>query len=198
MLLKTIRDSDATSQELHICAIFCSAKSIQLLHQVPMFERQVDIHNVITQYHQILKALGEKESASLPTLIEGVSVLSKILTIKEEEVNELKTILASNGTIQVLVDLIKDCKLEKDGRKTLLPIVIDTLSLLLCDCTLANEKMIKCRGYEELFKEVNGLGPPEPTLLKSILAMATHGNTEKETSKVSAFPRKLRFFYRTN
>ena len=34
MLLKTIRDSDSTSQELHICAIFCSAKSIQLLHQV--------------------------------------------------------------------------------------------------------------------------------------------------------------------
>ena len=62
MLLKTIRDSDSTSQELHICAIFCSAKSIQLLHQVPMFERQVDINSVVGQYHQILKALVEKDT----------------------------------------------------------------------------------------------------------------------------------------
>ena len=49
------------------------------------------------------------------------------------------------------------------------------LSLLLCDCTLASEKMIKSQGYEKLFTEVNGLGPPDPVVLKSILAMATHG-----------------------
>ena len=84
MLLKTIRDSDSTSQELHICAIFCSAKSIQLLHQVPLFERQVDINTIISQYHQILKALCDKESVSLPTLIEAVSVLSKILRVDED------------------------------------------------------------------------------------------------------------------
>ena len=95
--------------------------------------------------------------------------------------------LASNGTIQVLLDLIRDCKLDKDGRKTLLPIVIDTLSLLLCDCILANEKMIKSQGYEELFNEVNGLGPPEPALLKSILAMATHGNVVDEKCDVRYF-----------
>ena len=175
MLLKTIRDSDATSQELHICAIFCSAKSIQLLHCVPMFERQVDINNVIGQYHQILKSLNEKESCSMPTLVEGVSVLSKILH-NVDSLIELKTILASNGTIQLLLDLIRDCKLDKNGRKMLLPVVIDTLSLLLCDCPLANEKMIKSQGYEHLFNEVNGLGPPDSTILKAILAMATHGS----------------------
>ena len=87
----------------------------------------------------------------------------------------LVKLLASNGTIQVFLDLIKDCKLDNAGRKTLLPIVIDTLSLLLCDCTLASEKMIKSQGYEKLFTEVNGLGPPDPVVLKSILAMATHG-----------------------
>ena len=59
-------------------------------------------------------------------MIEGVSVLNKVLDI-EEDIGELKTILASNGTIQVLLDLIKDCKLDNAGRKTLLPIVIDTL-----------------------------------------------------------------------
>ena len=89
--------------------------------------------------------------------------------------NTCQIFLASNGTIQVFLDLIKDCKLDNAGRKTLLPIVIDTLSLLLCDCTLASEKMIKSQGYEKLFTEVNGLGPPDPVVLKSILAMATHG-----------------------
>ena len=49
------------------------------------------------------------------------------------------------------------------------------LSLLLCDCTLASEKMIKNHGYEKLFTEVNRMGPPDPGVLKSILAMATHG-----------------------
>ena len=57
-----------------------------------MFERQVDINSVIGQYHQILTALIEKDSASLPTMIEGVSVLSKVLDVKED-VGELKTII---------------------------------------------------------------------------------------------------------
>ena len=57
-----------------------------------MFERQVDINSVIGQYHQILTALIEKDSASLPTMIEGVSVLNKVLDVKED-VGELKTIL---------------------------------------------------------------------------------------------------------
>ena len=177
MLLKTIRDSDATSQELHVCALFNLAKSIQLLHQIPIHERQVDIHSVIQQYHQILKSLGEKDVISLPTLIEGVSVLSKI--IKDVETNrnltELKNMMAQNGTIQVILELLRDCKLEKEGRVELLPVVINTLSLLLCDCPLANDKMIKVQGYEELFNEVNGLGPPNTQTLKAILAMATHG-----------------------
>ena len=35
--------------------------------------------------------------------------------------------------------------------------------------------MNKSQGYGKLFTEVNGLGPPDPVVLKSILAMATHG-----------------------
>ena len=106
----------------------------------------MDIHDVIQQYHQILKALADKDSASLPTLIEGVSVMSKILSVKGQDPAELKTLLAQNGTIRVLLDLIRDCKLDREGRQRLLPIVIDTISLLLCDCQLANEKMMKSRG----------------------------------------------------
>ena len=186
MLLKTIRDSDSTSQELHVCALFNLAKSIQLLHQIPIHERQVDIHSVIQQYHQILKSLGEKDVISLPTLIEGVSVLSKI--IKDVETNqnltELKNMMAQNGTIQVILELLRDCKLESEARKELLPVVINTLSLLLCDCPLANDKMLKVQGYEELFNEVNGLGPPNTNTLKAILAMATHGSDiEKKNLK---------------
>lgn len=187
MLLKTIRDSDATSQELHICAIFCSAKSIQVLHSAAMFERQVDINDVIGQYQQILKSLSDKDCASLPTLIEGISVLAKVLHV--EKAAELRTIFASNGTIQVLLDLIRDCKLDRDEKKTLLPVVIDTLSLLLCDCPLANEKMIKCQGYQELFAEVNGLGLPDATILQSILAMASHGQPPKSSEN----PRPKKF-----
>ena len=62
--------------------------------------------------------MGEKDVISLPTLIEGVSVLSKI--IKDVETNqnltELKNMMAQNGTIQVILELLRDCKLEKEGR----------------------------------------------------------------------------------
>ena len=103
-------------------------------------------------------------------------MLSKI--IKDVETNqnltELKNMMAQNGTIGVILDLLSNCKLEREGRKELLPVVINTLSLLLRDCPLANEKMLKIQGYEELFNEVNGLGPPDQNTLKAILAMATH------------------------
>ena len=68
MLLKTIRDSDSTSQELHICAIFCSAKSIQLLHQVETVQdflyeldmkRQMHIVEVIFFHYSSVPNRGE-------------------------------------------------------------------------------------------------------------------------------------------
>ena len=66
-----VRDSEATSQELHSCAIFISAKSIQVLHDIPIHERQVDINVIIQQYHQILNSLMEKENVSLHILSQG-------------------------------------------------------------------------------------------------------------------------------
>ena len=66
-----VRDSEATSQELHSCAIFISAKSIQVLHDIPIHERQVDINVIIQQYHQILNSLMERENVSLNILSQG-------------------------------------------------------------------------------------------------------------------------------
>lgn len=174
MLLKTVRDSETTSQELQIAAIYCSARSIQVLHSTPIHERQVDINSVIKQYQQILKSLSQKESPQLSTIIEGVAILTKILKI-DIDVLELKTLLAKNDMIQVLLDLIRDCKLDNDSRKTLLPVVINRLSLLLCDCPVANDRMTRSQGFDDLFNEVNGLGSPDSNILRSILAMATHG-----------------------
>ena len=90
--------------------------------------------------------------------------------------NELKTHLAQNGTIQILLDLLHDCKLQSQDKRNLIPIVIQRLSLILCDCPLANEKLEKSHGYDLLFNEVNNLGgPPDMSILKAILSMATHG-----------------------
>ena len=97
MILKTVRDSEATSQELHSCAIFCSAKSIQVLHDIPNHQRQVEINVIIQQYHSILKSLVEKqENNSFHILSRGVEVISKMLQVEHNPV-ELKTILAQNG-----------------------------------------------------------------------------------------------------
>ena len=66
-----VRDSEATSQELHSCAIFISAKSVQVLHDIPIHERQVDINVIIQQYHSILNSLMERENVSLNILSQG-------------------------------------------------------------------------------------------------------------------------------
>ena len=80
---------------------------------------------------------------------------------------DLKTLLAQNGTVQVLMDLLRDCKLEHQDKRSLLPIVIQSLSLVLGDCTLANDKLEKSHGYEEIFNEINALGgPPDMNILK--------------------------------
>ena len=90
--------------------------------------------------------------------------------------NELKTHLAQNGTVQILLDLLRDCKLQPQDKRNLIPIVIQRLSLILCDCPLADEKLEKSHGYDLLFNEVNNLGgPPDMSILKAILSMATHG-----------------------
>ena len=80
MLLKTVRDSD-TSQEVHINAIYCSSKSIQILHEIPLEERQLDMKLLVDQYQQILLSLASKQEACLATIIEGIALLSRTLKV---------------------------------------------------------------------------------------------------------------------
>ena len=68
MILKTVRDVDGTANEVHIAAIYVSAKSIQILHDTPMEERQLDLNVLIEQYQQILKSLAAKDGVNLTTL----------------------------------------------------------------------------------------------------------------------------------
>ena len=44
MILKTVRDVDGTADEVHVSAIYVSAKSIQILHDTNMEERQLDLN----------------------------------------------------------------------------------------------------------------------------------------------------------
>ena len=52
MLLKTVRDAN-TSSDLHIGAIYCSAKSIQVLNDAPVHERQLEVMTLVQQYQQV-------------------------------------------------------------------------------------------------------------------------------------------------
>ena len=92
MILKTARDSE-TSEEVHINAIYCSSKSIQILHETPMEERQLDIKILLDQYQQILLSLTSKKEACLATLIEGIALLSRTLQVKNS--GELQEMFAS-------------------------------------------------------------------------------------------------------
>lgn len=172
MISKTIRDSD-TNEQVHITAIYCSAKSIRILHEVPMEERQLDIQLLIEQYQQILSSVSLKSTVSVATLVEGVGMLSRMMNVKKPA--ELKELLAKNALIQTLLEVIKDSQLDTDKKKILLPVVIDRLGLLLKNCEPACQKMIKIDGYSKLFEIVNSLGPPDSNILKSILAISTHG-----------------------
>lgn len=145
MLLKTVRDSAETSEEVHIGAICTSAKSIQILHELPMDERQLDLSNVIEQYEQILKSLAARDTVSLVTMIEGVSMVTRMLKVRRGA-TELQAVLAKNGMIETLLSVMKDCQLEGNSQKILLPVVISRISLLLKDCEVACQKMKKVGG----------------------------------------------------
>ncbi len=183
MILKTVRESGETSENVHVAAIYCSAKSVQELHAMPMDERQLDISLLIEQYQQILSALAAKDSVTLATMVEGIGMISKILRRKTGAVaegastEELQGLLAKHGMIETLLQVLKDVRLESDLKKTLLPVAIDRISLLLKNCDVACQKMTKINGYAKLFEVVGDQGPPEIGTLRSILAMATHGNS---------------------
>ena len=144
MLLKTVRDS-ATSQEIHINAIYCSSKSIQILHETVMEERQLDIKLLLDQYQQILLSLTSKQEACLATLIEGIALLSRTLTVENSQ--ELQEMFAKEGLINTLMRTIEECQLPADQKKSLVPVIISRISLLLRGCSLAQIQMEKHDGY---------------------------------------------------
>lgn len=161
-------------EELYSTAIYCSAKSIQVLHETPIHERQLDIAIVIEQYQKILRTLCEKDSIGLSVIIEGIAILSYIL--ETENSSALKKLLTKNDMIDTLLILVKECRISSESKRTLLPVVINTISLLLNDCPAACDRMNQKKGYENLFYILNRIpNGPDNNTLHSLLAMATHG-----------------------
>ena len=181
MLLKTVRDA-ATSQEIHINAIYVSSRSIKLLHQTPLEERQIELGVLLDQFNQILLSLAGKEEACLATLVEGVSVLSR--TLQGERSAELQEQFARQGLISTLMRVVEECRLSEDQKRTLLPVVIGRVSLLLKGCTYAQNLMEKDEGYSRLFDVVSNCGPTDYNTLHSILSMATYGEDPTSGARI--------------
>ena len=144
MILKTARDSE-TSEEVHINAIYCSSKSIQILHESPMEERQLDIKILLDQYQQILLSLTSKKEACLATLIEGIALLSRTLQVKNS--GELQQMFAKQGLIGNLMRTMEECRLPPDQKRSIIPVVIQRISLLLRGCSYAQQQMERDDGY---------------------------------------------------
>ena len=144
MLLKTVRDSE-TSQEIHIIAIYCSARSIQILHETPLEERQLDIVLLLDQYQQILLSLTSKKEACLATLIEGIALLSRTLEVKNSAA--LQELFARQGLIGNLMRTMEESRLPPDQKRTIIPVVISRISVLLRGCSFAQSQMEKDDGY---------------------------------------------------
>ena len=172
-----------TGEELYSTAISCSAKSIQVLHETPVHERQLDISIVIEQYQQILKTLSEKDSTPLTVIVQGVEILSYIL--KTENSSALKKLLTKNDLIDTLLTLVKESRVSAEAKRTsLLPVVINTISLLLKDCASACDRMTQKKGYENLFSLLNQIpNGPDNNTLYSLLAMSTHGDDPTKGEK---------------
>ena len=172
MLLKTVRDS-ATSQEIHINAIYVSSLSIVLLHQTPLEERQLELSLLLDQFQQILISLAGKEEACLATLVEGVSLLTRTLAV--DRAPELQEQFARQGLITTLLRVVEECRLPAEQKRSLLPVVIGRVSLMLRGCVYAQELMERDGGHSRLFDVVSNCGPTDYSTLHAILAMATYG-----------------------
>ena len=101
-----------------------------------MDERQLDLSTVIEQYQQILSSLAARETVTLATMIEGVSMVTRMLKVRRDA-TELQAVLAKNGMIETLLDVMQESRLDTDLQKMLLPVIIGRISLLLRDCEAA-------------------------------------------------------------
>ena len=101
-----------------------------------MDERQLDLSTVIEQYQQILSSLAARETVTLATMIEGVSMVTRMLKVRRDA-TELQAVLAKNGMIETLLDVMQESRLDTDLQKMPLPVIIARISLLLRDCEAA-------------------------------------------------------------
>ncbi len=96
---------------------------LQVLHDAPVHERQLEVTVLVQQYQQILSSL--RGNAGLATLIEGVGMLTRIVQVKN--VPELKRILAKNEMVDALMDLLENCSIDVGAKRTLLPVVVNRI-----------------------------------------------------------------------
>ena len=91
---------------------------------------------MIEQYQQILSSLAARETVTLATMIEGVSMVTRMLKVRRDA-TELQAVLAKNGMIETLLDVMQESRLDTDLQKMLLPVIIGRISQLLRDCEAA-------------------------------------------------------------
>ena len=138
---------------------------------------------MIEQYQQILSSLASRETVTLATMIEGVSMVTRMLKV-HRNATELQAVLAKNGMIETLLDVMKESRLDTNLQKMLLPVIISRISQLLRDCEAACVRMNKVGGYKRLFDLVGRLGMPDRKTLEAILSMATHGSDHQDDKLV--------------
>eukprot|EP00090_Calanus_glacialis_P023550 TRINITY_DN363_c0_g1_i1.p1 TRINITY_DN363_c0_g1~~TRINITY_DN363_c0_g1_i1.p1 ORF type:complete len:2732 (-),score=430.45 TRINITY_DN363_c0_g1_i1:184-7587(-) len=138
-----------------------------------MEERQIDIRLLLDQYQQILISLTSKNEICLATLIEGIALLTRTLQVKNS--SELQELFAKQGLITNLMKTIELCRLPAEQKRTILPVVINRVSLLLRNCLYAQQQMEKEEVYNKLFEVVIGCGPTDYNTLHAILSMSTYG-----------------------
>ena len=86
---------------------------------------------------------------------------------------------------------------DEGAKKTLLPVVINRITLLLTDCEVAAERMAKKNGYTQLFEIVDSIGPPDSSTLQSVLMMATPGD-KKRIRNIKPVDHLIRWVYTTD
>ena len=125
---------------------------------------------MIEQYQQILSSLASRDTVTLATMIEGVSMVTRMLKVRRNA-TELQAVLAKNGMIETLLDVMKESRLDTSLQKMLLPVIISRISQLLRDCEAACVRMNKVGGYqrpvaacpEHLRRQASSRSLPSPT-----------------------------------
>ena len=128
MLLKTVRDT-STGPEIHLAAIHCSALAISTLHTTSTEIRQLEVSVVAQLYQQVLVSLSTKPDVCLASLVEGVSLLTRVLATPQPAL--LAEQLARAGLLHCLVTVLLSCSLQPVQRRSLLPVIVDRVALLL-------------------------------------------------------------------